>query len=465
MVVKGKGWLIIRLKDMYDKNAESVVLATLVHHPDYIASSERLLPEYFHDIFNQAVYWGIKQLSIEKIYNIDFPSLDAKIKEHKIYGASPLDKVMCEEFIELAPSLTKDSLEEYKLFVNRVVNSAYKRATYDKIEKIQRLCLKDNTGIQEIQEKFRGVIMELTEKFAVEEDDKLFGEQIQEMWDSTRSRITGNVYGIPSKITKLNEYAPFERSELIVVCAKRKEGKSAYAMSEALHKLEQGHRVLYMDTELRSSQFMERILSNKAHVNNRELKQNNLGMNDHERIKQSIAWFQNSNNFVHIYRPRWTTEMIYSAVLYWKQKIDIDFVVYDYMKSTGATGSSEVYNDLGNLTNFLKNDIAGGFDIPVLSCAQLNRGNDIADSFKIEQYASTILDLRKKDQREIDRDNNLGYGDLGNYKLFVKANRNGASFDDISKDYIDLQFDGEYFDFRNVNIPNQPIEHIGELPY
>ena len=149
------------------------------------------------------------------------------------------------------------------------------------------------------------------------------------MWESSRKRLkdNGGQYGIPSKFEALNKYAPFERSELIVVCAKRKEGKSAYAMSEALDKLEKGHRVLYMDTELRSSQFMERILSNKAKVESTLLKSNKLSVPEKERITEALEWFSKNKNFVHIYRPRWTQEMIYSAVLYWKQKIDIDFVV------------------------------------------------------------------------------------------------------------------------------------------
>lgn len=444
---------------MYDIHAESMVLATLVYHPDYVLSSEKLLPEYFHDTFNQSIYWAIGELYKENIMRIDFSCLEAKIKDNPVYCKYKLEKKNCDDFIDMAKYSARNSLEEYKLFVNRVISSAYRRETYKRSEKIQQICLKEESDIQDIQERFRAMIMELTEKFTVNEEDKLFGDVIQEMWEESRRRVKANngQFGIPSKFKKLNEYAPFERSELIVVCAKRKEGKSAYAMSEALHQIENGHRVLYMDTELRSSQFMERIISNKAKVDNRELKNHNLSIEDEKRVNDTINWFRKSKNFVHIYKPRWTTEMIYSAVLYWKQKIDIDFVVYDYMKSSGATGSSEVYNDLGNLTNFLKNDIAGGFDIPVLSCAQLNRANDIADSYKIEQYASTILDLRKKTEDEITNDNQLGYGDLGNYKLFVKANRNGESMEDISKNYIDLKFNGRHYNF--MSIKNTPIEH------
>ena len=46
------------------------------------------------------------------------------------------------------------------------------------------------------------------------------------------------------------------------------------------------------------------------------------------------------------------------------------------------------YNELGRWADFLKNSIAGGFDVPVLSAVQLNRSYEIADSDNIERYAS-----------------------------------------------------------------------------
>lgn len=451
-----------KIKDLYDNNAEAMILSTLVFHPDYSLSSEKLLPEYFHDKFNEAIYWGIGELYRTKIKKIDYASLDAVIKTK--YGDNILDPARCAEFLELANEFARDTLEEYMLFVNRVITCAYKRELIRKTEEIQRVCMKDGSEVLDVQEKMRELTMQLTEKFSVGAEDKLFGEVIQEMWAESRRKLVenGGASGLQFKFTKLNEYCTLEKSELIVVAAKRKVGKSAFCLSEALNQVEKGKKVLYLDTELRSSQFMDRILSNKAQIDNHSLKNNNLSEKEKERLQETLHWFAKNKNFTHIYRPSWTPEQIYSCVLYWSQKWGkVELLIYDYLKSSGSN-ASESYAELGNLTNFLKNNIAGAFDIPVLAAAQLNRGGDIGDSFKVEQYSSVILNLDKKTEREIENDNNLGFLDLGTYKMKVKCNRLGEAHD-YDNEYIDLKFDGNHFNFQDI--PNSPIIHPKATPY
>lgn len=452
--------IISNIFDTYDANAEAMVLATLVYRPDYSVSSDRLLPEYFHDDFNSNVYWSICELYKNNIKKIDFASIDAKIKER--YGKNTyVNQSNFSEFLDMASEFRRDALEDYMLFANRIITSAYRRETYRQAGDIQRLCLKDDSEIQDVQEKFRDIVSNLTEKFSVGEDNKLFCDIVQDMWSESRRRLKENngVSGLPSKFTKLNDYVTYEKGELVVVAAQRKQGKSVFCMNESLHQLEldKNKRILYLDTELNSRSVMERLISNKAQINNRNLKSNNLTVQENERVSETIEWFTKNNGFIHHYRTSWTKEKIFSAVLYWHQKLGgLDLVVFDYMKADGdVLDSGSVYNNLGSLCNFLKNEIAGGFDVPVLAAAQLGRGGDIADSFKIEMFASTILNLRKKTKKEIDRDNMLGYGDLGNYRLSVKCNRSGDSHE--GEEYIDLNFVGEHFDFQDI--PKTPIDH------
>lgn len=307
--------------------------------------------------------------------------------------------------------------------------------------------------------------MQLTEKFSVGTEDKLFGDIIQDMYEESQAKLIANnkQYGLPSKFTKLNNYFQYEKGELVVVAAKRKVGKSTYAMNECLFQLEQGRRVLYLDSELTSKLMMNRLISLKAKVNNLDLKSGNLSVPETERVQEAIQWFKDNKNFVHIYSPNWTKEKIFAVTLFWKQKMGVDLLIYDYMKSSGdVLGASEAYNSLGSLCNYLKNDISGGLDISVLALAQLSRSGEIADSFKIEMFCSTMLTLNKKTEAEINNDDNLGHGLLGNYKCAVKLNRNGDFHDDPSE-YVDINFDGKHFDFQDI--PNSPINHPKCTPY
>ena len=343
--------------------------------------------------------------------------------------------------------------------------AAYRRETYRRVEKIQRVCLREDSDMHAIQEQLREATLELTERFSIGDEDPMFGDCIQELWELNVKKFkeNGNMAGLPSKFSKLNEYVTYEPGEMVLVAAQRKQGKSAFCLNECLDKLERGYTVLYLDTELTSMHFMNRIISLKAQVDNHELKSHNLSVAENKRVSDAIEWFKNNKRLIHIYRSSWSPTQIYSCALYWKQRVGIDFMIFDYLKSSGEVGASEVYNSLGNKANFIKNNVAGELSIPVLAAAQLNRGGDIGDSYKLEMYASTILNICKKTPKEIESDNSV-YGEpLGNYKLFVKANRSGECMESISNEYIDLDYVGNHFDFRDIK--NTPIIHKKENPY
>lgn len=66
-------------------------------------------------------------------------------------------------------------------------------------------------------------------------------------------------------------------------------------------------------------------------------------------------------------------------------------------------------------------------------------GGDTGESYRIEQFCSTLIKIAEKEPSEIARDG----AKCGRYKLFVSLNRNGQSHSDISYDYVDINFFGE----------------------
>ena len=61
-------------------------------------------------------------------------------------------------------------------------------------------------------------------------------------------------------------------------------------------------------------------------------------------------------------------------------------------------------------------------NIPVVAGAQLNRGGEVADSIKIQQYSSTVIKLKRKSIGEIEYHGQ----ECGNTKLTVTSNRLGS---------------------------------------
>lgn len=113
----------------------------------------------------------------------------------------------------------------------------------------------------------------------------------------------------------------------------------------------------------------------------------------------------------------------------------IQFVIYDYFKSA-ETDSSNQYNDLGAKCDFLKNRIAGELDVAVLAGAQLNREDRVADSDKLERYASVSAKWRKKTADEMANDGK----ECGNYAFHIALNRLGEGM--FEDEYIDFKFSG-----------------------
>ena len=95
---------------------------------------------------------------------------------------------------------------------------------------------------------------------------------------------------------------------------------------------------------------------------------------------------------------------------------------------------------LGAKCDFLKNNIAGELDIPVLAACQLNRNGEVADSMKINRYLSVGIKWEYKTQEMIAKDGMQ----CGNAFAKIYVNRLGRQMDESDDDdYIDFVFSGD----------------------
>lgn len=431
--------MYLNISAICDSLAESGVIATLIYHPEFILHSEYLKPSHFYNKENGCIYWAIDKLYKSGVNNIDAFNLSTMLNSNEgvkktieKFGAN-----FIHELIDLSKHVARDTIDEYKIIANKVVTLAFKRDLYKRLQEFEKCCFDDKYDLGSLNTYIYNSLNALAEEYIVAEDIELFGQKVDMLWEETKKRqLGGELYGIPSKFELLNKYCPYDIGELIVVAAPRKTGKSMFMLNECVHKLKNGVPTLYLDTEMSSRNFMERMVAHLAQVPVFKIKTGNYSPTEEILIQEALEFIK-SAPFVHMYSPNWTEDKIYTTCKILQYKMGLQFVIFDYLKSS-ASNSTEQYNDLGNKTNFLKNDIAGGLNLAVLAGAQLNRGNEIADSYKIEQYASTVLNLIPKTQEELIRDGE----DCGNYKLFVKLNRNGEQMADIETEYIDLVFNG-----------------------
>jgi replicative DNA helicase len=435
------------IANIYDSQSEAGIIATLINNPAFILHTEYLKPSHFYNQENSCIYWAIGELYKSGVSNIDSFNLTTMVNSN-----SGIQKTMekfnitsIHDFVDMSKFVSRSTIEEYKILVQKVVTHAFKRDLYKRLEKFKGMCLDDSNDLGKLNTAVYDDLNKLSQEYIVSNDIELFGEKVDKLWLQTKQKqLGGALYGIPSKFEELNKYCPFEKGELIIVAAPRKKGKSIYMMNEAVHKLKSNVPTLYVDTELSSELFMQRMLAHLTSIPFYKIKSGGYDQNEEAVLIDALNWIK-SKPFVHEYNPNWTNDKLYATCKILEYKMGLQFVIYDYLKTSSAT-TSDAYMDLGNKTNFLKNDIAGGLGMGVLAGAQLNRNHEIGDSYRIEQYTSSLINLIDKTPEEMMTDGKA----CGNYKLFVKLNRNGEQMSDPESEYIDVQFDGNICTFRQA---------------
>lgn len=216
-----------------------------------------------------------------------------------------------------------------------------------------------------------------------------------------------------------------------------KAGKSMFFLNEIYHKLENNVPCAVLDTEMSTRQWTERFLSLHSGVSVANIKNGNYTQSEESKILEGISWLK-EKPFAHIYNPEWTQEKIYTVAKILQRKIGLEFLVYDYIKATSvAKANVQEHNLLGDMANFLKNNVAGKLDIAILAGGQMSpREQRLADSDKLNRYASTIAYWVEKDFEEKQESGK------GSHKFFIEYNRLGRQFEE--NEYIDMYFDGDH---------------------
>lgn len=443
------------LSAICDIQAEAAVIATLVYHPEFILHSEYLKPGYFYNLENGCIYWAIQELYKAGVDTIDALNISNMLNSNKAVKRKIEEYNLndMQEFISMAQYAARHTLEEYKLLVNSIVEKSFKRELVKITNEVQADCFNSDMNLSKLNQTVNKKLTDLTEKYITGEEIKLLGEQIDEIWDKIENQDLSR--RLPSKFELFNDYFYYEPGELVLLTARYKTGKSVFCLNETVHMLKAGVPTLYIDTELSTSTFVRRLISNVTGIPFKTIQNKTYNENQKELINKCIAWIK-TLPLVHIYLPDSNMDEIYSICRIMKYKMGLAFLVYDYIKSY----NSEAYANsalLGQMADFLKNRIAGELDIAVLSAAQLNRKDEIANSDNIAKAISTGIYWRFKTAEEI---NDSGGLDAGNIIAYININRNGPQTDE--GDAIFFSFDGDHQRITEAKLQKKDIP---QTPY
>lgn len=445
---------MVNAADINSLESEAGIIASLIHKPEFSFYSEHLLPNHFVNKENRCVYSAIVDLAKRGISTIDpyniMENLNASEATRKFADDISLDKL--NELVDMSDVLARNSVEEYKMLVNNVLEAAFRRDMFQRLKECQRLCWDDSE--ENRQQKIYEIIDEVMTSYSSAEEIPQYPDVIDGLWEEIKSRQGTGYAGIPFKFPALNDYVTIERGELVIFGAQQKVGKSIMLLNCAVDLLKQGYSVLYIDSELSSRLFTARLLTHLSGVEYRRLTSGNYNADEEKKIIEAKDWMK-EQHFTHLYMPFFDQQSIYTAVKQQNHIYPLDVVIIDYFKSTGnETDAFQTYAAMGRCVDVIKNEIAGAMNIAAIGAAQATVNNKLADSAKIARNASTIVMLMDKTPDEIERDG----AECGNKKMIVAINRNGMQH--AYGEYIDLQFDG-----NRISYEQAPKQHIPVEPY
>lgn len=438
--------------DIKNIESEAGIIASIILKPELTFYSEQLKPNHFSDAQNAYIYYAVCELAKRGIEKVDAYNITniLSMKKGTEKQAEQITIQALNDLIEIAKVIARESVEEYKLLVNNVLDAAFRRDTYNKLVECERLCF--NSSEADIEQKIYSALDDVMMEFSTATEVPQYKDVVDSLWGEIEARQDSGMAGLPFKFETLNAYATIERGELFIFAAEAKQGKSMMLLNCAVDLLKQDVAVLYIDSELNSRMFTCRLISHLTGIEFSRLKAGRYTDEEKRNIDKAIAWLK-TKKFTHLYMPMFDAQSIYTAVKKVKHTQGLDVLIVDYFKGKGEGDAFDSYQELGRFVDMVKNQICGDMNIAGIGAAQATATGKVADSAKIGRNASTIALIQDKTPEEIEADGI----ECGNKKLRICLNRNGAQ---MSPDqYIDLQFNGNIIKYEEAK------QHIPVAPY
>ena len=238
------------------------------------------------------------------------------------------------------------------------------------------------------------------------------------------------------------------KGDLVIVGARPGMGKTSFALNIATNFAKSsGKAVAIFSLEMSGEQLVTRIISREALVDSYSLRTGQLKPEDWDNIADVISQLSGTEIYIDDNSAITTTEM--KAKL--RRIKNLGMVVVDYIGLMQSTSNSDNRaQQVGEISRNLK-IMAKDFGIPIVCCAQLNRGTesrpgagkrptlaDLRDSGSIEQDADIVMFIHRDSYYDDDTENpNVA-------ECIIAKNRHGETGS------VMLEWRPEYTVFRNL---------------
>ena len=257
-----------------------------------------------------------------------------------------------------------------------------------------------------------------------------------EMLSQSGNAVTGAKTGFSGLDRMLIQMG---KGDLIIVGARPGMGKTSFAMNIATNVAKTKKAVAIFSLEMSGEQLVNRILSSEALIDSGKLRTGQLNGDDWANLAVVVDSLSGCDIYIDDTSAITSTEM--------KSKLrripNLGLVVIDYIGLMQSTSNSDNRaQQVGEISRNLK-IMAKDFGIPIICCAQLNRGTeqrggdakkptlaDLRDSGSIEQDADIVLFLYRdeyyKDISGNQNDDPNAPNTANTAEVIVAKNRHGS---------------------------------------
>ncbi len=277
-----------------------------------------------------------------------------------------------------------------------------------------------------------------------------------EIISETKGAVTGAKTGFSDLDDVLIQLG---KGDLVIVGARPGMGKTSFALNIATNVAKSSKKaVAIFSLEMSCEQLVTRIISSEALVDSRKLRMGNLDENDWQNIADVIGSLSGSDIWIDDTSSITTAEMRSKL----RRVPNLGLVVIDYIGLMQTMSSSDNRaQQVGEISRNLKM-MAKDFGIPIVCCAQLNRGTesrpgagkrptlaDLRDSGSIEQDADIVLFLYRdeyyKDIAGSQDESAEGTMDSANTAEVIVAKNRHGSVKNVKMGWI-----GQFTKFRSL---------------
>ena len=388
----------MKTQDEVAKSAEMCVIGAILIDEKALANViQTLKPEHFYFDELKAAYQAILELSSEG-KSIDFVSVLKKLVAEGFYDEKQA-KQMLLECANLVPSISQT--EAYA----KTVSDSFKAR---KLREIGTRLAFDGVFAENVNEVAEGIMSDLYEVVSEQHKKQLktvgdIGTKVFEGYSNDGQDVENRSH---TGFSQLDEILKgMSAGNLIILAARPKLGKTAFALSIAENIAKSGKTVAFYSLEMESSEIYERLLSKRSKIPMNTLidrrfkdkrRPQKVRAEEINKIAESIDEIYslpikiNDNPACTVNDIRLESKLIKNLGL----------IVIDYLQLMRSTKRFENRNlEVGSICRELK-CLASELGVPILCLSQLNRTSDestrpspseLRDSGSIEQDANKVI--------------------------------------------------------------------------